>query len=136
MQKLIIERGHRTPSIRLSPDENIFYIRGESSPEDVRKLYYPVVEWIKKFTEEILDGGFKTFNNENPLRFQIDLDYFNSSSAKFIFEIIMEFKKLPPVGVPVLVEWYYDDEDNDMKDAGVDFSKLLEMQFTFIAKPS
>ena len=136
MEELIIEPARRTPAIRFSPDKNVFYIRGTSSPEDVRKLYYPVIEWMNKFIKEILDGGIKTFNNENPLKFQIDLNYFNSSSAKFLFDILTEFKKLPPAGVPVIVEWIYDKEDNDMKDGGIDFSHLVEMEFTFIPRPS
>jgi hypothetical protein len=136
MEKLIVEQAPRTPGIRFSPDENVFYIRGTSSPENARILYYPVIEWINKFIAEILNGGFKTFNHDNPLRFQIDLSYFNSSSAKFLFDILTEFKKLPPAGFPVIVEWYYEEEDIDMKEAGVDFSNLLEMEFTFKTKHS
>lgn len=135
MEQLIIEPAHRTPGIRLSPDENIFYIRGTSSPEDVRKLYYPVIEWINAFIEEIKNGGYKTFNNENPLKFQVDLNYFNSSSAKFLFDILTALKKLPAMGVPVIVDWYYDNEDNDMKDGGAEFAELVEMEFNFIPKP-
>jgi len=135
MQELIIEPERRTPAIRFSPDENVFYIRGTSSPEDVHKLYYPVIEWVNKFIKEILKDGCKIFNNENPLRFKFDLDYFNSSSTKFFFDMLTEFKKLP-VGFPFIVEWYYDQEDTDMKEAGVDFSKLLEMKFSFISKPA
>jgi hypothetical protein len=136
MQELIIEQTHRTPSIRFSPSENVFYIRGESSPEDVRKLYYPVIEWVSKFVEEIVSSGLKAFNNHNSLKFQVDLSYFNSSSAKFLYDLIMEFKKLPALGVPFIVEWYYDSEDDDMKDGGVDFSYLVAMDFTFIPKSS
>jgi hypothetical protein len=117
-----------------SPDENVFYIRGTSSPEDVRKLYYPVIEWQNKFVEEILKGELKNFNTENPLRFQIDLSYFNSSSAKFNFDMLSELKKLPSAGIPVNVEWHSDDDDKDMKEAGVDFSQLVGMEFTFIPK--
>ena len=136
MQNLVIKQGNRTPEIRFSPDENVFYIRGTSSPEDVRKLYYPVLEWINKFNEEILKNEFKTFNEGNPIRFQFDLEYFNSSSAKFFFDMMIEFKKLRPAGVPVIVEWYYEQEDPEMKEAGNDFSQLVEMEFTFIPKPS
>jgi len=136
MQKLNIERTALTPGIRFSPDENVFFIRGTSSPEDVRALYYPVTDWIRKFTEEVLNGKYKSFSNENSLRFQIDLNYFNSSSAKFFYDILLELNKLPYAGVPVNVEWYYDEEDTDMKEAGADISLLVEMEFTFIAKPS
>ena len=136
MQKLNIEQTALTPGIRFSPDENIFFIRGTSSPEDVRALYYPVIDWIRKFTEEALNGKYKSFTNENPLRFQIDLNYFNSSSAKFFYDILLELNKLPHAGFPVNVEWYYDEDDTDMKEAGADISLLVEMEFTFIAKPS
>ena len=136
MQGLSIEPGNGTPEIKFSPDENIFYIRGTSSPEDVRKLYHPILEWINKFNEEILKSEFKIFNDENPLRFQFDLEYFNSSSAKFFLDMMTKFKKLRPAGVPVIIEWYYEEEDPDMKEAGNDFSQLVEMEFTFIPKPS
>lgn len=136
MQDLIIEKGDRTPEIKFSSNENVFYIRGTSSPEDVRKLYYPVLEWINKFKTEILKSEYKTFNAENPIRLQFDLRYFNSSSAKFFFDMLIEFKNLEPAGVPVIVEWYYEEEDPEMKEAGNDFSQLVEMEFTFISKPS
>jgi len=135
MHKLFIEQDLRTPCITFSPDENIFHIRGTSSPEDVRKLYYPVIEWINKFYEEVLKGEIKTFSEENPLRFQFDLKYFNSSSAKFFFDLLTELKKLPPAGCPVIIEWYYEDNDTDMKEAGNDLSQLVDMEFTLISKP-
>ena len=136
MQKLNIEPTPITPAIRFSPDENVFFIRGKSSPEDVRALYHPVREWTKGFVDEVLKGGYKNYNSENPLRFQIDLTYFNSSSAKFFFDILKELKKLPEAGFPVNVEWYYEEDDSDMKEAGDDISLLVEMGFTFIEKPA
>jgi hypothetical protein len=54
MQKLYISPTPTTPEIHFSPSENIFLIRGISSPEDVRALYYPVIEWIKVFANEIM----------------------------------------------------------------------------------
>lgn len=135
MQKLIIDPTVTTPGICFSPDNNQFYIRGVSSPEDVRSLYYPVLEWIKKFVDEILAGKHKMFNRDNPLRFQIDLTYFNSSSAKFFYDILIELKRLDAAGYPVKVEWFYDEEDSDMKEAGADISILVEMEFDFTAKP-
>jgi hypothetical protein len=136
MQKLNIEQTALTPRIRFSPEENIFLIRGTSSPEDVRALYYPVIDWVRNFTEEALQGRFKSFNALNPLRFQIDLNYFNSSSAKFFYDILIELNKLPPAGLPVNIEWYYNAEDTDMKEAGADISLLVGMEFTYIEKPS
>jgi len=135
MQNLYIEPTHTTPEIKFSPSENIFLIRGTSSPEDVRALYYPVSEWIKIFIDDLLEGEYKHFNNKNPLKFRIDVSYFNSSSAKFFYDIFRELKRVISSDIPVIVEWCYDEEDNDMKEAGADIAQLAEMKFTYIPKP-
>jgi len=135
MQNLYIEQTLTTPEINFSPSENIFLIRGTSSPEDVRALYYPVIEWIKIFIDDLLEGEYKHFNNKNPLKFRIDMSYFNSSSAKFFYDIFSELKRVTSSDIPVIVEWCYDEEDNDMKEAGEDIAQLAEMKFTYIPKP-
>ncbi len=134
MQKLHIQQSLNTPEIILSPEENTFLIRGTSSPEDVRALYYPVIEWIRIFIDDILDGEYTSNNEKNPIDFHIDLEYFNSSSAKFLYDILMELKRIPSDTCPLTVNWYYDVEDTDMKDAGNDIATLVEMQFHFIPK--
>ena len=134
MQKLFIKKTSTTPEINFSPDEKLFLITGTSSPEDVRALYYPVIEWVQNLVNEIIAGNYKVFSGLVPIRLQIDLHYFNSSSAKFLFDILSEFKRLAPVSVPFIVEWSYEEEDTDMKDAGADFALLVGMEFTFITK--
>jgi hypothetical protein len=134
MQKLFFKRTSTTPEINFSPDEKLFLITGTSSPEDVRALYYPVIEWLKNFIDDIIAEKYKVFSGLVPVRLQIDLSYFNSSSAKFLFDILTEFKRLASVSVPVIVEWFYDIEDPDMKDAGADIALLAGMDFTFIEK--
>ncbi len=135
MHKLHISQTVTTPEIKLSPWENQFFIRGTSSPEDVRALYYPVIEWMKAFVDDALRGAYKMFNKENPVHFHIDLSYFNSSSAKFIYDILVELKRLLPAGIPVKVSWFYDEEDSDMKEAGFDIALLVEMEFSYVVKP-
>jgi hypothetical protein len=134
MQKLFIRQSTLTPEIHFSPDERLFSIKGVSSPEDVRALYYPVIEWIKLFVDEIIRGENKNFNSDSPLRFQIDLSYFNSSSAKFLYDILMELKRLSPEDTPVLIEWIYEAEDSDMYEAGADIAELAEMEFIFTSR--
>jgi len=134
MQKLIIQRTALSPEIHFSPDENIFVISGISSPEDVRSLYYPVIDWIKNLIDDQIKTEIKIFNSKNPLKLKIDLDYFNSSSAKFIYDIFYELKRLTQNNIPVVIEWHYEKEDIDMKEAGEDIALLAEMEFTYISK--
>lgn len=135
MQDLHIQKTTSTPEIKLSPGENIFLIRGNSAPEDVRALYYPVIEWLRLFVDDLIEGEYKNFGKKNPVDLHIDLTYFNSSSAKFLYDILSEIKRIPPDICPVLVSWHHDAEDVDMKDAGADIATLANMEFRYIEKP-
>jgi len=136
MEILKIEPTHISPTIRFIPELNDFSITGMSAPEDVRALYYPVIEWIDKFNGELMRGDNKIFNETNPLTLKIDLNYFNSASAKFLLDILLELKKIRESGTPVVVEWYYEEDDIDMKEAGEDISELVEMELKYIIKPA
>lgn len=134
IEKLYIRPTNITPEVNLSPRENIFVIRGISSPEDVRSLYYPVIQWVKEYVTSLLEDRDASFTKDSPLRFKTDLMYFNSSSAKFLYDIFLEIKRLVPSGIPFIVEWYFDEEDIDLKEAGADIATLVGMEFTYIAK--
>jgi hypothetical protein len=132
MKSFIHRATDLTPEIILSPEENRFIIAGKSAPEDVRGLYYPVIEWMDEFAAEVRKGN--NFTEQNPLLLKLDLEYFNSSSAKFLFDIFAQLKELQNDGVPVNVEWHYDEEDTDLREAGEDLSLLCEMQFSYCPK--
>ena len=134
MEKLFISRTSTTPEVNFSPKDNIFSISGVSSPEDVRAMYYPVIEWIKEYINEILVAKEIKYTTGSPLKFTTELAYFNSSSAKFLYDIFLEIKRLTPYGIPFVVEWVYEEEDIDLKEAGVDIALLVDMDFLYISK--
>lgn len=134
MEKLYIPSTSTTPEVHFSPQDNIFFIRGISSPEDVRAMYYPVIEWIKGYINELLELKERNHTQEDPLKFITELAYFNSSSAKFLYDIFMEIKRLTPAGIPYIVEWVYEEEDIDLKEAGTDIALLVDMDFSYIPK--
>jgi hypothetical protein len=134
MERLYFEPTESSPEIILSPEENIFKIKGKSSPEDVRSMYYPVIAWIKAFILEVLEVNSIHYSIDKPFVFKFEFTYFNSSSAKFIFDILTEIKRLNLAGVAVIIEWIYDEEDIDLKEAGADMATLSEMEFTFIGE--
>jgi len=135
MQKLYLPPTPTSPEICFSPEEKIFFMRGISSPEDVRGIYYPVIEWFRNYADSLLEGTSNPYSNNAPLKFKVEFVYFNSSSAKFLYDIFLELKRLISSRIPVIVEWIYDVEDTDMMEAGSDIAFLLEMEFTYIPKP-
>jgi hypothetical protein len=136
MQRLHFQPTHSAPEIYLSQDEKLFFIRGVSSPEDVRLIYYPVLEWIRNYSSMLTGEGIVRFTEKAPMKFTIDLDYYNSSSAKFLYDIFIELRKISAKGIPVVIEWTYDADDPDMKEAGEDMSTLLGMKFALVQRQS
>lgn len=129
MKSFIRKATDLTPEIILAPGENRFVIAGKSAPEDVRGLYYPVIEWMEEFASEVRKGH--SYTDKNPIKIVLDLEYFNSSSAKFLFDIFAQLRDLNNDGIPVDVEWHYDEEDIDLREAGEDLSLLCEMPFRY-----
>jgi len=134
MKDLHIEASRNTPEIIFSTSDNRFSICGNSAPEDVRSLYYPVIEWIDAFATEI--SATNPFNTDSPFVFKIDLAYFNSSSAKFIYDMLLRLRDLKEkASLPVIIEWYYEEEDQDIYEAGSDMAELTGHKFVYITKP-
>ncbi len=129
-----LDKTETTPEILLDPGKQLFHIRGNSRPEDVRDLFYPVVEWVNDYRLFLFNNSPHDYTEEEPLILEIDLEYFNSSSAKYLFDIIVAFKQIRAYGVPLEIAWLYDKEDIDMKEAGEDMAILAEIDFAYIPR--
>ncbi|NOY37449.1 MAG: DUF1987 domain-containing protein [Chlorobi bacterium] len=132
MEALKIDATDVSPEIIFDPAEKIFTISGISRPEDVRSFYFPVLEWCRSFREDYLEAGKIKFDQQNPLKITIKLKYFNSSSAKFLYDIFMELGEISRKGHHVDITWYYDEGDDDMFEAGEEMSDIAEIPFRFI----
>ena len=131
MDSLIIAKTEDSPSVELDTASNHFIISGESRPENTGKFYAPIIDWIVKF-ENILYWHKNESTNNFKLTFTFKLNYFNSTSSKYILDIIMVLKGFVTKGYNVTIQWYYDKRDEDMLDAGKEFSDLADLKFEFI----
>ena len=60
------------------------------------------------------------------------MDYFNTASSKMLLEIFEKFKDMQEAGHKVSIDWYYQEDDEDMQDAGEDYADIVEVPFNFI----
>ena len=65
--------------------------------------------------------------------FKLCYDYFNSSSAKYILDIVLLINKLFEDGLQVGIEWQYKKEDEDMLETGKEFTDLIKCPINFVA---
>ncbi|HCC71198.1 MAG TPA: hypothetical protein DEQ09_08620 [Bacteroidales bacterium] len=133
MQKIYMPSTDMNPEILFSPDENIFRIKGISRPENVREIYEPAVKWLADFRKELTPEN-SSFSEESPFTLEINLEYFNSSSAKFLYDIIMLTRSIKEKEIPTAIIWMYDPADPDCREAGEDLAILAEMDFVYIKK--
>ncbi len=126
-----IAKTEKTPRILFNPDTRVFEIEGNSRPENVRDFYYPLIETIEQYFAKASVEQFKTI----PFNFHFRMGYFNSSSAKFFADILMAAAEHHERGINIIINWYYEDSDEDMRSAGEDFEEMSGIPFKFITLP-
>jgi len=119
MEKLIIEGSAKTPTIELNGEGELL-LRGRSIPENSIEFYKPILDWIGAYGEAPKEA---TVVN-------VQLEYFNTSSSKCILDV---FKKLESLsGTNIEINWYYEEDDEDMLEAGEDYQAIIDIPFKMI----
>ena len=123
MEVLSIKGTHETPEVLFDKNAGVFTISGKSLPEDVKEFYNPLINWIDEYASSP--------NPETLLK--VKMDYFNTASSKMLLEIFEKFKEIHDAGHQIKVDWYYQEDDEDMQDAGEDYADIVELPFNFIS---
>lgn len=130
MEKLIIEPTANSPKIVLDPETRNFEFSGESRPENVRKFYLPILEWLESYTTEQdkLQDGERT----SGLQCKFNFEYFNSTSAKYILDIFKSLNAINALGIELDIKWLYEEDDEDMLEVGQEMSRMSRLPFEYI----
>ena len=115
--KLEIAATSRTPAVSFDFTTNRLKIAGESYPEDVTEFYGPVFAALDAYLGRLGNGS---------CRFDFELIYLNSSSAKAIMMMMDKLDAAAKNGATVDIHWYYDTEDDTMQELGEEFGEDLE----------
>jgi hypothetical protein len=116
MENIAIAASERSPEVVFDFATGVFKLKGESYPEDVASFYGPLVNQLDKWLKAETD---------REVRFDIELVYFNSSSAKALMNILMLLEKAA-VANSICVNWFYNADDDTMQEFGEDFAEDLE----------
>lgn len=120
MENISLEGSPKTPTVKFDSGAGIIELSGRSIPENSIEFYKPLLEWIEKY-----GAGPKPKTEVN-----IKLEYFNTSSSKCILDV---FKKLETVkNTDMIINWYYEEDDEDMLEAGEDYQAIISIPFKMI----
>jgi hypothetical protein len=119
---LHIESTEATPLINFHPKSNVLDIKGCSVPEDCVTLYIPVLNWVDNYL----------LTKPEEITLNIQLDYFNTTSSKFIFELLKKLERYQTDNIKLSVNWFYSPGDEDLEEAGQIYSDVINIPFSLI----
>jgi len=122
MENFHLEATPKTPGLNFNSQNGKFEISGRSIPENSIDFYKPLLDWLDAYLKKPLQLTHLT----------IKLEYFNTSSSKCMVDIFRRLEKLHSSGNDVQVEWFYEEEDEDMQESGEDFKEIIKLPIKLV----
>ena len=122
MEKFSIDGTPKTPTISFDLASGVLEIKGRSIPENSIEFYKPLVDSLDKYATSP-----KGQTNVN-----IQLEYFNTSSSKCILDIFKKLESIHKGGSSVTINWHYEEDDEDMLEAGEDYQAIIGVPFKMV----
>jgi hypothetical protein len=120
MKELKIHPTKNSPEIILTPDGAI-KIKGRSIHENSFDFFKPVEEWLNEYIKDPADVTC----------IDVNLEYFNSASAKIIINLLHKISYVQLKNKKFIINWYYEEGDEDNLESGEYFSSVLNLPFNF-----
>jgi hypothetical protein len=122
MEKLNIEGSAKTPFVSFDGEAGVLEMRGRSIPENSIEFFQPLLDWV--------DAYGSTPNKAT--RVNMKLEYFNTSSSKCILDLFKRLEKISGEKSEVIINWFYETDDEDMEEAGEDYAAIVSLPFTIL----
>jgi len=117
-----IKETLHTPSVNVFNDDNLIVVSGTSRLEDPSIFYEELAE--------IYEDCIQAFKKRITLDFNIN--YINTSSSKWLFHILKNLQVKYSNKTNIVVNWYYEEDDEVILEAGEVFGSLLQLPFNLI----
>lgn len=121
MEKIFIEPTRITPLISFDNESNLLEIKGRSSPENSIQFFEQIMNLIDDLME----------SESEELTVNFSFEYFNTSSSKCLFDVFKKLLQFEESDKKLTINWYYEEDDEDMMEAGEDYADLLDLDINF-----
>ncbi len=122
MENLKLEGTPKTPGIDFDAATGKMVISGRSIPENSVDFYKPLIDWIVDYTG----------NAKERTELHMRLEYFNTSSSKCILDVFKKLEEIKNAGKDVVIRWHYEEDDEDMLEAGEDYDAIIAIDFEMV----
>jgi hypothetical protein len=117
MEDTFIPAMERSPEVDFRFSEHRLSLRGEAYPEDAAAFFGPLLKQLTAYCETI---------RGEELQVEFRLEYFNTSSAKALMNMIQILENAVRRGARVELKWCFQKDDEVMREFGEDFSTELQ----------
>ena len=122
MESISIEGTAKTPIVKFDSQTGIMEIKGRSIPENSIEFYKPLVDWLDEYSK----------NAKELTEVNIQLEYFNTSSSKCILDVFKKLEAIHKNKNEVIINWFFEEDDEDMLEAGEDYESITKVPFKMI----
>lgn len=122
MEPLQLEGTAKTPYVHFDPGSGLLELKGRSIPENSIDFYKPLIDWIDQYGRA----------PQQKTALHVQLEYFNTSSSKCILDVFKKLEAIRAAGNEVTVLWHYEEDDEDMLEAGEDYAGIIKLPFRMI----
>lgn len=108
MEKHVIQEELKNcPGIVYYPETNKLELVGRSIPENPELIFRRLEEWITSH-----------FEKNKALLVNVQLEYINSGSSKYLYEVLKRLTSFSRSGKDVKIKWLYEEDDEAMLELG------------------
>lgn len=116
--KFIIPKTNQTPLVEFDTLKGTLFMHGKMVPENPIAFFDEINQTVDSFLK----------NNPSNFEINVRLDYFNTVSSKMLSKF---FRKVTTEFKPTL-NWFYEKDDIELKEAGEDYSTILNYPINLI----
>jgi hypothetical protein len=110
-----------TPKVVLDPD-GVIIIKGRSMNNNATEFYKEIEDWIDIYIS----------NPADLTRVDIYPEYFNGINSMIFTSLLKKIIKVKLKDKQVVINWYYEEDDEDILAQGENISSILDIQVNFI----
>ncbi|GAK50105.1 hypothetical protein U14_01331 [Candidatus Moduliflexus flocculans] len=125
MENLRIERRRDSLGVVFDAETGVLTMIGSSYPENPVEFFAPLYAWLKEFIATV----------NCPLIVNITISYLNTSSSKCLLDFLEILDKHYEAGGTVALNWYYEENDEDMLETGEELCEDLLLPYQLILLP-
>ena len=121
MDDLIIKPTDKSLAVDFSP--GIMNFTGRSILTDPKLFFDPIHTWVNRYMR----------NPAEETVVNIKLEYIDTASTQELYKILRQLVAVRKKGLEMIMNWYIEDEDPEMKELGEMIEQRLGVDFRFIS---